>query len=77
MPLCPSEPPSEIAIPVAPLAAEVPTVTVALPSTLLERRPDVAQAERSTVAQENALIGAAVAAYYPDVSLSGKLPRAA
>jgi NodT family efflux transporter outer membrane factor (OMF) lipoprotein len=66
------QPPSEIAIPVARLAAEVPTVPVTLPSTLLERRPDVAQAER-TVAQENALIGAAVAAYYPDISLSGML----
>jgi NodT family efflux transporter outer membrane factor (OMF) lipoprotein len=65
-------PPSEIAIPAAPLAAEVPTVPVTLPSTLLERRPDVAQAER-TVAQENALIGAVVAAYYPDISLSGML----
>jgi NodT family efflux transporter outer membrane factor (OMF) lipoprotein len=66
------QPPSEIGIPVAPLAAEVPTVPVALPSMLLERRPDVAQAER-IVAQENALIGAAVAAYYPDISLSGML----
>jgi NodT family efflux transporter outer membrane factor (OMF) lipoprotein len=66
------QPPSEIAIPVAPLAAEVPTVPVTLPSALLERRPDVAQAER-TVARANALIGAAVAAYYPDISLSGML----
>jgi NodT family efflux transporter outer membrane factor (OMF) lipoprotein len=66
------QPPSEIAIPVAPLAGEVPTVPVVLPSVLLERRPDVAQAER-TVAQQNALIGVAVAAYYPDISLSGIL----
>jgi NodT family efflux transporter outer membrane factor (OMF) lipoprotein len=66
------QPPSEVAIPAAPLAAEVPTIPVTLPSALLERRPDVAQAER-TVAQQNALIGAAVAAYYPDISLSGML----
>src|SRR5258708_3988209 len=43
-----------------------------MPSRLLERRPDVAQAER-TVAQRSALIGVAVAAQFPDVSLSGML----
>jgi NodT family efflux transporter outer membrane factor (OMF) lipoprotein len=63
-------PPSDIAIPVGQLAATIPVVPLTLPSALLERRPDIAQAER-TVAQQNALIGAAVAAYYPDISLSG------
>ena len=41
-----------------------------MPSALLERRPDIAAAERM-MQQENALIGANIALYYPDVSLSG------
>ncbi|WP_426425604.1 efflux transporter outer membrane subunit [Bradyrhizobium genosp. A] len=63
------QPPAGFAIPAAALRPTVPLVPAALPSTLLERRPDVAQAER-TMQQQNALIGVAVAAYYPDVSLS-------
>jgi NodT family efflux transporter outer membrane factor (OMF) lipoprotein len=63
------QPPAGVAIPAAALTAIVPVVPVTLPSTLLERRPDVAQAER-IMEQENALIGVAVAAYFPDVSLS-------
>jgi NodT family efflux transporter outer membrane factor (OMF) lipoprotein len=62
--------PSQLTVPIASLSATVPDVPLVVPSMLLERRPDVAQAERE-VAQQSALIGVAVAAYYPDVSLSG------
>jgi NodT family efflux transporter outer membrane factor (OMF) lipoprotein len=61
--------PSELALAPAPLAADVPVVPPGLPSSLLERRPDIAAAERA-MQQENALIGVQVAAYYPDISLS-------
>lgn len=63
------QPPSTFTIP--PLAHQLtpPEVPVATPSFLLERRPDIAAAERA-MAQANAQIGIATAAYYPTVTLS-------
>jgi NodT family efflux transporter outer membrane factor (OMF) lipoprotein len=61
--------PSDLTIPPGRLTGAVPVVPPGLPSTLLERRPDISAAERQ-MQQENALIGVQIAAYYPDVSLS-------
>jgi NodT family efflux transporter outer membrane factor (OMF) lipoprotein len=65
-------PPAELTIAPYALSGTVPRIPVTVPSTLLERRPDIADAER-TMQQENALIGVAEAAFYPDISLSGML----
>ena len=64
------KPPSELSVPRGRLALDIPAIPLGLPSTLLERRPDIAAAER-TMQQENAAIGVAVAGYYPDITLSG------
>jgi NodT family efflux transporter outer membrane factor (OMF) lipoprotein len=52
------------------MRSDVPTVPAGIPSTMLERRPDVAEAER-TVASANAQIGVAKSAYFPSLTLSG------
>jgi NodT family efflux transporter outer membrane factor (OMF) lipoprotein len=64
------KPPSELSIPHGRLAPDIPAIPLSLPSSLLERRPDIAAAER-TMQEENAAIGVAVAGYYPDITLSG------
>jgi NodT family efflux transporter outer membrane factor (OMF) lipoprotein len=63
------KPPSEVSIPPTKFQAWSPAVPVVVPSKLLERRPDIAGAERR-VASANAQIGVARAAYYPDLTLS-------
>jgi NodT family efflux transporter outer membrane factor (OMF) lipoprotein len=63
------QPASTFSIPVQPPNSNPPAIPFGVPSQLLERRPDIAAAER-LVAQANAQIGIARAAYFPTVTLS-------
>jgi NodT family efflux transporter outer membrane factor (OMF) lipoprotein len=63
------QPASSFSIPMNPLVAKPPAIPFGVPSQLLERRPDIAADER-LVAQANAQIGIAQAAYFPTVTLS-------
>jgi NodT family efflux transporter outer membrane factor (OMF) lipoprotein len=63
------KPPSDFSIKETSVAMTLPQIPSAIPSVMLERRPDVASAERR-VAAANAQIGVAKAAYYPSLSLS-------
>ena len=62
--------PASFSVSAASMRTDVPTVPAGIPSALLERRPDVAEAERK-VAAANAQIGVAKSAFFPSLTLSG------
>jgi NodT family efflux transporter outer membrane factor (OMF) lipoprotein len=64
------KPPSQLAIDPGSISTQVPVVPAGLPSALLERRPDIAAAERG-VTSANALVGVAEAAWFPSLTLTG------
>jgi NodT family efflux transporter outer membrane factor (OMF) lipoprotein len=64
------KPPAEFSLAAAPLNYQPPSIPIGLPSELLQRRPDIAAAERR-VAEANQQIGIARAAYFPTVTLGG------
>ena len=66
------KPPADFSLPPAPLDLQPPNIPAGLPSELLERRPDIAAAERR-VAEANEQIGIAKAAYFPTVTLNALL----
>jgi NodT family efflux transporter outer membrane factor (OMF) lipoprotein len=64
------KPPADFSLPPAKLGDAVPVAPSGLPTALLERRPDISQAERDMKAA-NAQVGIAIAAYFPDLTLQG------
>ncbi len=64
------QPPASLSIPPDTTLVNAPVIPVGVPSELLQRRPDIAAAER-TMAESNAQIGIARAAYFPTLTLSG------
>ncbi|MAK55839.1 MAG: RND transporter [Pusillimonas sp.] len=65
------KPPSQFVLPPEPVSIAVPRIPAGLPSQLLQRRPDIASAERQ-VAAANAQIGVAQSAWFPDLVLSAE-----
>jgi len=64
--------PAEFSLPPEKISDQVPTVEAGVPSALLERRPDIASAERS-MAAANAQIGVAQGAYYPQFTINASI----
>jgi NodT family efflux transporter outer membrane factor (OMF) lipoprotein len=61
--------PSDFSVPVKPMLYTAPAIPTGVPSQLVERRPDIAAAER-TLAEENAVIGIGYGAFFPQVTIS-------
>jgi NodT family efflux transporter outer membrane factor (OMF) lipoprotein len=65
------EPASSFSIPIKSLTTPAPAIPTGLPSELLQRRPDIAAAER-TMAEANALVGVQTAAFYPSFTITAE-----
>ena len=66
------QPSSTFQVPVGSLNTQVPVIPTGVPSDILERRPDVASAERQ-MAAANARVGVAISAFYPGITLAAQL----